>query len=446
MAKDFESLKQQALVIKNEVEDGANNTERVGGMLEDIVESMKLGTCEFNVSSFYPTSGISGGNKYTLETAIVQVPAELRTAGLKVSFQNSAGKPESWKYQGGSWAVANFVKEADGGNKILTWVTDAATTRKQVSTNERKGGLQITYKPDGEDWINEQYIGTSFTDTEWAKDENWEKIAKGKSVKEIDSKLSKSVFRKTEFTKNDAVEKYENFNVSSNGFINTNDNYDFYLFDASNLSLDCALAGSNIYFTFTDKPENFKYGIVLKNFKYHNVIDKTLSLDSTIKYIGLNVEKTVSDTTILFKDVSGTNFLISNEINQYLNIEGTDSDFLPSGISQISKTKIFNLKAGEVYIVNKTSPAGMSRFVGLYKGEPSDDTLIFNYNIDKVRIVVPSEDGDYKLVVALANSPVSVGQNLKVIKIENLNSPLENYLSTSQFADKRNDYYDIRKR
>ena len=82
MAKDFESLKQQALVIKNEVEDGANNTERVGGMLEDIVESMKLGTCEFNVSSFYPTSGISGGNKYTLETAIAQVPAELRTSGL----------------------------------------------------------------------------------------------------------------------------------------------------------------------------------------------------------------------------------------------------------------------------------------------------------------------------------------------------------------------------
>ena len=34
MAKEFESLKQQALVIKNEVEDGANNTERVGGILE----------------------------------------------------------------------------------------------------------------------------------------------------------------------------------------------------------------------------------------------------------------------------------------------------------------------------------------------------------------------------------------------------------------------------
>lgn len=38
MAKDFESLKQQALVIKNEVEDGANSSERIGGILEDILD------------------------------------------------------------------------------------------------------------------------------------------------------------------------------------------------------------------------------------------------------------------------------------------------------------------------------------------------------------------------------------------------------------------------
>lgn len=114
MAKDFESLKQQALVIKNEVEDGANNTERVGGMLEDIVESMKLGTCEFNVSSFYPTSGISGGNKYTLETAIAQVPAELRSSGLTVSFLNESGNTEKWEFSGGSWVVGSFEQVGAG--------------------------------------------------------------------------------------------------------------------------------------------------------------------------------------------------------------------------------------------------------------------------------------------------------------------------------------------
>lgn len=38
MAKDFESLKQQALLIKNEVDDGANTAERIGGILEDILD------------------------------------------------------------------------------------------------------------------------------------------------------------------------------------------------------------------------------------------------------------------------------------------------------------------------------------------------------------------------------------------------------------------------
>ena len=38
MAKDFESLKQQALVIKNEVEDGANTSSRIGGMFSDMLD------------------------------------------------------------------------------------------------------------------------------------------------------------------------------------------------------------------------------------------------------------------------------------------------------------------------------------------------------------------------------------------------------------------------
>ena len=114
MAKDFESLKQQALVIKNEVEDGANSSERVGGMLEDIVESMKLGTTEFNVSAFFPTGGTNGSNKYDLASAIGKVPAELRTAGVKVSFLNEFGNVESWEFSGGSWAVGGFSQVGSG--------------------------------------------------------------------------------------------------------------------------------------------------------------------------------------------------------------------------------------------------------------------------------------------------------------------------------------------
>lgn len=55
---------------------------------------------EYNVSVHHPTSGTDGTNRYTLETAIVQVPPELRNIGLKVSFVNSDGTVEMWEFQG----------------------------------------------------------------------------------------------------------------------------------------------------------------------------------------------------------------------------------------------------------------------------------------------------------------------------------------------------------
>ncbi len=39
--------------------------------------------------------------------------------------------------------------------------------------------------PDGVDWVNEQYVGTSFTDTEWAKDTNWEQIPNQNQITEL---------------------------------------------------------------------------------------------------------------------------------------------------------------------------------------------------------------------------------------------------------------------
>lgn len=145
---------------------------------------------EYNVSKFHPNSGINGSNKYTLETAIAQVPSKYRSVGIKCAFINESGKPECWKYQGGSWTAGNFTKEADGGNKILIWLTDASTTRKQVALSERKSLLQISYKNNDGDIVNEQYIGTNITDTEWGKDSNWDKIPNQKLISELDNKIN----------------------------------------------------------------------------------------------------------------------------------------------------------------------------------------------------------------------------------------------------------------
>lgn len=136
---------------------------------------------ELNISVLYPTNGEGGTNKYTLAGAIAQVPQEYRTIiGLKITFiNNDTSKPQSWEYNGGTFTTtSNWVQgDGSGGNLILEWDTDVATTRKQVLSQERKAGMQISYKNNAGNWVNEQYIGTYLYDSEWIKDSNWLTIA-----------------------------------------------------------------------------------------------------------------------------------------------------------------------------------------------------------------------------------------------------------------------------
>ena len=78
---------------------------------------------EVNVSKIYPTGGIDGTNKYTLETAIAMIPASLRNVGIKCSFINEANQLEIWEYQGGtykdSWIKLYSYKE---WSDILTYI------------------------------------------------------------------------------------------------------------------------------------------------------------------------------------------------------------------------------------------------------------------------------------------------------------------------------------
>lgn len=87
----------------------------------------------------------------------------------------------------GSWHKEVLEIGAGGGNMILEWNTDTATTRKQVVKKMRKAGIQISYKDPLNGWINEQYIGTSFTDLEWVKDKNWERIVSQTKISISDS-------------------------------------------------------------------------------------------------------------------------------------------------------------------------------------------------------------------------------------------------------------------
>lgn len=89
--------------------------------------------------------------------------------------------------EGSGWGEWKSV-ETSGGNMILDWKTNAATTRKQVPQDERKAGMMISYRNASGEWINEQYVGMSFDDTSWAADANWQQI--GASAIELAQELS----------------------------------------------------------------------------------------------------------------------------------------------------------------------------------------------------------------------------------------------------------------
>lgn len=122
--KTFEELKQLAIQIRDEKTNKQNTATRVGtAMLEHINKleqdyydktTINNRTSEYNVSLNHPTSGISGGNKYDLSTAIGQVPAELRSFVNTVSFLNEDGNTEKWEFAGGSWVVSSFEQVGAG--------------------------------------------------------------------------------------------------------------------------------------------------------------------------------------------------------------------------------------------------------------------------------------------------------------------------------------------
>lgn len=151
--KTFEELKQLAIQIRDEKTNKQNTATRVGtAMLEHINKleqdyydktTINNRTSEYNVSINHPTSGISSSNKYDLSSAIVQVPAELRSSGLTVSFLNADGNTEKWEFSGGSWAVGGFSQV--GAVKLTELESNIGISfSKEVSYNEKGNTIIIS--------------------------------------------------------------------------------------------------------------------------------------------------------------------------------------------------------------------------------------------------------------------------------------------------------------
>ena len=148
MAKDFESLKQQALVIKNEVEDGANSSERVGGILEDMLDyneekrkelEEKIGSqtvevdTELNEESQKPIANapVTKGINKLKEQISTQLPA------IEEAKENAIAEIGNKE----SDAIQNFSEQR---------VTPGMLSPETIQIINASGGGTINNLPDGE--------------------------------------------------------------------------------------------------------------------------------------------------------------------------------------------------------------------------------------------------------------------------------------------------------
>ena len=106
---------------------------------------------EINVSNLYPTGGTDGTNKYTLETAIAKIPSSLRNVGLKCSFINEAGEPETWEYMGGGFTTVTNWKQT--GARGISKVKDEATVISLSNRYINKISIDADFTTKGI-WIN----------------------------------------------------------------------------------------------------------------------------------------------------------------------------------------------------------------------------------------------------------------------------------------------------
>lgn len=137
---------------------------------------------EYNVSIHHPSSGIDGGNKYTLEGAIVQVPEAIRIAGLKVSFLNNSGLVETWEFAGGAFEnIENWKSNEDK----LTDIRDEAINKiKDAESDAISNFSSQRVTPDMLSESTKQFINASGGGTinNLADDEDLVSVDKGESL------------------------------------------------------------------------------------------------------------------------------------------------------------------------------------------------------------------------------------------------------------------------
>ena len=161
---------------------GSDKLVRSNGIYQYIVNN----TLEYNCSRN------NNNSKYSLDEAIGVIPEDFRVPGIRISFISKiSGKYVIYQNVSKDYSSAVTDWELitnDVFTSNVTWNTDVEKTRIQIPINKRNIGFVLSYvnttnnKP-----IVEQYIGNIYTDTEWAKDDNWVPVNKRYIKDSLDS-------------------------------------------------------------------------------------------------------------------------------------------------------------------------------------------------------------------------------------------------------------------
>lgn len=161
---------------------GSDKLVRSNGIYQYIINN----TLEYNCSRN------NNNSKYSLDEAIEVIPEDFRVPGIRISFISKiSGKYVIYQNVSKDYSAAVTDWELitnDVFTSNVTWNTDIEKTRIQIPINKRNIGFVLSYvnttnnKP-----IVEQYIGNIYTDTEWAKDNNWVPVNKRYIKDSLDS-------------------------------------------------------------------------------------------------------------------------------------------------------------------------------------------------------------------------------------------------------------------
>ena len=161
---------------------GSGKLVRSNGIYQYIINN----TLEYNCSRN------NNNSKYSLDEAIGVIPEDFRVPGIRISFISKINS-KYVIYQNVSKDYSSAVTDwelitNDVFTSNVTWNIDVEKTRIQIPINKRNIGFVLSYvnttnnKP-----IVEQYIGNIYTDTEWAKDDNWVPVNKRYIKDSLDS-------------------------------------------------------------------------------------------------------------------------------------------------------------------------------------------------------------------------------------------------------------------